>query len=102
MLLDEKSAILPGGIVPRSARMLTYMIENVPGVTVPKSYIDRMSETQDPKGEGIKIAIELVNDLKSLDGIRGVHIQAIEWESAVREITSGTGLLPRPEVVDAG
>ena len=47
--------------------------------------------------EGIQISIELVQQMRQIEGVAGVHIMAIEWEEAVRPIVEGAGLLPRPE-----
>ncbi len=96
--LHERTAILPGIIVPKSAGMLSYMHRSVPGVTVPDELVKRMKDASDQKAEGIKIAIELAQQLLEIEGSRGVHVQAIEWESAVREVVDGAGLLPRPKV----
>ena len=46
--------------------------------------------------EGIKIAIELIHQVREIEGVHGVHIMAIEWEDRVPEIVEGAGLLPRP------
>jgi 5,10-methylenetetrahydrofolate reductase len=94
--LHERTAILAGIIVPKSAGMLSYMNKSVPGVIVPQALIDRMKAAPDQKAEGVSIAIELIGQLRNIEGVRGVHIQAIEWESAVRKIVEGAGLLPRP------
>jgi methylenetetrahydrofolate reductase (NADPH) len=48
--------------------------------------------------EGIKIAVETIEQLKAMEGVSGVHIMAIEWEEKVKEIAEKAGLLPRPEV----
>jgi 5,10-methylenetetrahydrofolate reductase len=94
--LHERTAILAGIIVPKSAGMLSYMNKSVPGVIVPQALTDRMKAASDQRAEGISIAIELIGQLRNIEGVRGVHIQAIEWESAVRKIVEGAGLLPRP------
>ena len=52
---DRKTAILPGIIVPRSAGMLNYMHNNVPGVVVPEELIARMKDAADPAAEGLKV-----------------------------------------------
>ena len=96
--LPEKTAILAGIIVPKSAGMLSYMNRSVPGVVVPKELIQRMKDASDARAEGKAIAIELTQRLLEIDGVRGVHIQAIEWESAVKDVVGGAGLLPRPKV----
>ena len=94
--LTEHTAILPGIIVPRSAGMLKYMSANVPGVEVPDELIARMASASDPGAEGIKVTIELINAVRELPGVKGVHLQAIEAERLLPEVIEGAGLLPRP------
>jgi methylenetetrahydrofolate reductase (NADPH) len=86
------------------------MRDEVPGLDVPNTIVDRMTaaadglEKDDKKGraeafrkEGIRIAIELIQQVRQIEGVAGVHIMAIEWEEAIRPIVEGAGLLPRPE-----
>lgn len=94
--LTERAAILPGIIVPRSSGMLKYMNANVPGIEVPDEMIQRMQDAKDPKAEGIKITLELIDAVKNLSGTKGVHLQAIEAESILPDIIKEAGLLPRP------
>jgi len=110
MGLHERTAILGGIIVPKSAMMLKYMDSSVAGVSVPRSLIERMMKAKEKAGddkkkarelqerEGIKITVELIHQVLETPGVRGVHIQAIEWESAIAEIVKEAGLYPRPEV----
>ncbi len=111
--LLERTAMLAGIIVPKSAMMLKYMDSSVAGVTVPKSLIERMNKAKEAAGddkkkarelqeqEGIKITIELIQQALEIPGVRGVHIQAIEWESAIEPIVKAAGLYPRPTFPDA-
>ena len=96
--LTEQVAILPGVIVPRSAGMLKYMNANVPGIEVPQELIDRMKNASDAKTEGLRIAVELINAVREIPGIKGVHVQAIEAEEILPEVIESAGLLPRPKV----
>ena len=110
--VHERTAILGGIIVPKSAMMLKYMDSSVAGVNVPPALIQRMQKAKDAAGddkkkakemqeaEGIKIAVELVQQVLEIPGIKGVHIQAIEWESAMPEIVKAAGLYPRPTFND--
>ena len=98
MGLTERTAILPGIIVPSSAGMLTYMNTNVPGVEVPDGMIQRMKDAADPKTEGIEIALELIDAVKNLSGIKGVHLQAIEAEELLSDLIRAADLLPRPRI----
>lgn len=95
--LTERAAILPGIIVPRSAGMLKYMDSNVPGIEVPKRMIKRMKEAKDAQAEGIAITLELIEGIKNLSGVKGVHLQAIEAEEMLPDIIKAAGLLPRPK-----
>jgi methylenetetrahydrofolate reductase (NADPH) len=94
--LHKKVKILAGLTPLRSAGMATYMKQNVSGVTVPDAMIKRISESKDAKSEGIEICVEQIQKLKSMEGVAGIHVMAIEWESAVRGIVEAAGLLPRP------
>jgi 5,10-methylenetetrahydrofolate reductase len=96
MGLTEKAAILPGIIVPRSAGMLKYMNANVPGIEVPDQMIQRMKDAADPKAEGIKITLELIEAAKNISGVKGIHLQAIEAEGILPDIIKDANLLPRP------
>ncbi len=98
--LHEKVFIL-GGVTPfKSFGMARYMAKNVPGMDVPNELLERMKGVpkENQAEEGIKIAIETIQQLKEMEGIAGVHIMAIEWEEKVGEIAEQGGLLPRPAV----
>jgi 5,10-methylenetetrahydrofolate reductase len=94
--LDKKTHIL-GGVIPiKSAGMARYMRDYVSGVTVPDAVVTRMEQAPDAKAEGLKIAVEIIEQLKEIPGIHGVHIMAVGWEDIVPEIVNQAGLLPRP------
>jgi len=96
--LCERVAILAGIIVPRSARMLRYLNEHVPGVEVPEEMIRRLEAAPQPAAEGKKIAQELIAAVRVIPGVRGVHLQAIENEAVLPEIIASADLLPRPDL----
>ncbi len=98
--LHTRTFILGGVIVPKSGGMLRYMQSSVAGVTVPEALIKRMAGLKKKKArdEGKKIAVELIQQLREIEGVSGVHIQAIEWEKAVPDIVKDAGLYPRPDV----
>jgi methylenetetrahydrofolate reductase (NADPH) len=96
--ITKKTAILAGIIVPKSAGMLRYMNNNVPGVEVPEELINRMKSSADKKFEAVRVTVELIQAMKEIPGIKGVHLQAIEAEEMLPEIIEEAGLIPRPEV----
>jgi methylenetetrahydrofolate reductase (NADPH) len=67
---------------------------------VPAELIKRLTGVAKDKQaeEGITIAVEAIQRLKEVPGVRGFHIMAIEWEEKVPEIVERAGLYPRPTV----
>ena len=94
--LDKQVHILAGVIPIRSAGMARYMRDYVSGVSVPDEIVTRMEEAKTAKEEGLRIALEVIEQLKEIPGVHGIHIMAIGWEDAVPEIVERAGLLPRP------
>ncbi|CAG0939590.1 methylenetetrahydrofolate reductase (NADPH) [Candidatus Brocadiaceae bacterium] len=99
MGLHEKAFILAGVAPLKSAGMAKHMKHNVPGMDVPDEVMDRMttaSAARKGKEEGIRICLEVIEQVRELKGIAGVHIMAVEWEDAVPEIVRQARLYPRP------
>ncbi len=98
--LHEKVYILAGVTPFKSAGMAKYMKNRVPGMDVPDEVVNRMSGVPKEKQpeEGIKICVESIQRLKEVEGVRGFHVMAIEWEEKVPEIVEQSGLYPRPKV----
>lgn len=94
--LDKQVHILAGVIPIKSVGMARYMKENVSGISVPDEIITRMKDAKVAKEEGVKIALEIIEQLKEIDGIHGIHIMAVAWEDIVPGIVESAGLLPRP------
>jgi methylenetetrahydrofolate reductase (NADPH) len=96
MGVHEKLYILAGVMPIKSPKVLEYMKNNVAGMSIPDSLVERMKGASDPKQEGVNFVVELINEVRQIEGIRGVHIMAVEWEEIVPEIVERAGLLPRP------
>jgi 5,10-methylenetetrahydrofolate reductase len=105
----EQVYILAGVGPLKTAGAAKYMRDQVPGLDMPNEYVERMEAAakgiEDKKEkaaaqreEGIKICVELIQQMREIPGVAGVHIMAIEWEEAVAQITEKAGLLPRPVV----
>ncbi|RLB91296.1 MAG: methylenetetrahydrofolate reductase, partial [Deltaproteobacteria bacterium] len=98
--LHEKISILAGVTPMKSVGMARYMKNKVPGMDVPDELVIRISGVPKDKQaeEGIKICVETIEHLREVDGVRGFHIMAIEWEQKVPEIVERAGLYPRPKI----
>jgi methylenetetrahydrofolate reductase (NADPH) len=102
--LHEKVYILAGLTPVRSERALQYMKDEVPGMSVPDELIARMAAVRDKdakKEEGIKICLEMIEHVRSVEGVRGIHLMPIGWESITPVILQRARLLPRPDVPEA-
>jgi methylenetetrahydrofolate reductase (NADPH) len=96
--VHTKCRILAGVTPLKSAGMARYMAEQVPGVLIPPEIVKRMSQAPKGKGSevGLAICAEIIEQLRAIEGVAGIHIMAIEWEQKVREIVERARLLPRP------
>jgi methylenetetrahydrofolate reductase (NADPH) len=101
--LLDKVYILAGVSPIKTPGAARYMRDNVPGLDVPNEIVERMEAAgkgiEDKKAraeawrqEGITICVEIIQQLKEIEGVSGVHIMAIEWEEAVPEIVRRAGL----------
>jgi len=107
--LHQQVSILAGVGPLKTPGAAKYMRDQVPGMDVPDEIVERMEAVgkgiEDKKAkaaasreEGIRICVDLIQQMREIEGVAGVHIMAIEWEEAVRPIVEGAGLLPRPVV----
>jgi 5,10-methylenetetrahydrofolate reductase len=101
MGLHQEIRIMAGITPIKGAGMARYMQKFVPGIDVPQEIVERIAAKE--KGapqqeEGKKLGAEMIRELAEVEGVAGVHIMAVEWESAVPEIAEMAGLLPRPSV----
>lgn len=96
--LHEKVKILAGVGPIKSVGAAKYMKTRVPGMDVPDSVVERLQgmPKEQVSKEGIKLCVDIINQVRQIEGVAGIHIMAIEWEEAVPEILEAAGLLPRP------
>ena len=67
-------------------------------MSIPDELITRMESAKDSKEEGIKICLEMIEEIRNIEGVSGIHLMPIGWESITPVILERAGLLPRPEV----
>jgi methylenetetrahydrofolate reductase (NADPH) len=74
------------------------MRDYVAGVYVPDELVTRMEDATDAKEQGVKICFEIIEQIKEITGVHGIHIMAVGWEDIVPTIVERAGLLPRPVI----
>lgn len=94
--LHKRVKIL-AGVMPFKSVRAAEMSATVAGMMVPEPVIARMKGAEDPKEEGLKITVEIMERLKNMEGVAGIHIMAPMWEDSIPLLVERAGLLPRPQ-----
>jgi methylenetetrahydrofolate reductase (NADPH) len=91
-ILDKVHILI--GITPlKNLKMAQYMHNEVPGVTIPDKLLKRMEAAGDGAAEeGVQIALELIEAVRALQGVNGIHLMAVGWEEIVPRIVGEAGL----------
>jgi methylenetetrahydrofolate reductase (NADPH) len=96
--LHDHVYILAGLGPIKSVGQARFMATKVAGMEVPDEIVARMEKT--PKAaqpeEGIRICVEIIEQVCEIPGVAGIHIMAVHWAEAVPEIVNRAGLYPRP------
>jgi methylenetetrahydrofolate reductase (NADPH) len=93
MGMHEKTFILAGVGPLASAKSARWMRNNVPGIHIPDAVIDRLERAANPVEEGKKLCIELIQQVRDIEGVNGVHVMAYRREHVVHEIIEESGIL---------
>jgi methylenetetrahydrofolate reductase (NADPH) len=84
--LTERIYLLIGIAPLASARSALWMRQRLHGTIIPERLIERMDHAADPKLEGRRICVELIEELHKIPGVSGAHIMAPLNEPAVPEV----------------
>ena len=91
--LHRRCFILVGvGPLP-SARTARWMRTNVPGVHIPDAVIARLEGAKDQKAEGRALCVEIIQQVREIEGVAGVHVMAYRQEELVNRIIRESGVL---------
>lgn len=103
--LHERCYIMAGITPLKAIGAAMYMKNSVAGIIIPDEIVKRLKGAKEKPGgikeEGLKIAVEQIQQCMEIEGFSGAHIMAIAWEEKVPEIVERVGgLLPRPKFDD--
>lgn len=116
--LHEKAWIQAGVMVNKTAKSIE-MTAQVPGMIIPEKLIEEMRDadreakteaadlrldTDETKKfvqkkvqeQGVRLASELIAQIRQVEGVSGIHIMAVNWEDIVPAVVENSGFLPRP------
>ena len=84
------------GVAPiPSARSARWMRDKLPGSVIPDALIARLEKSSDPRSEGKRICVEILQELAEIPGIAGAHIMAPQFHSAIAEVIAESGVTAR-------
>lgn len=90
--LHERCAMLVGVGPLTSLRAAQWLRARVPGVHVPDAVMSRLASAHDVEEEGVRLCVEIIQRLREVPGVAGVHLMAHRHERLVGEIVTRAGL----------
>ena len=90
--IAQKLPILIGIAPIPSARSARWMKEKLYGAMIPEQVVERLEHASDPKGEGKRICIELLQQLAETPGVAGAHVMAPAFHSAIGPVIEESGV----------
>lgn len=85
------------GVAPlRSARSPAWMRKNLFGTIIPDAFDRRMAKASDPAAEGIRICVEVIEELAAIPGVAGVHVMAPNNEAALAPVLAAARARLKP------
>jgi len=91
--LHEKCFILVGVGPLVSARAAKWIRANVPGIHIPDAIIRRLEGAEKQKREGRNLCVELIQQIREIPGVAGIHVMAYRQEELVADIVHASGVL---------
>ena len=91
-LLDQVFLLI--GVGPlRSAKAGQWMRTNVPGIHIPDDVLKRVAGADKQAVEGRRVCIDIIQEVREIKGVSGIHLMAYRQEDAVPEIIERSGVL---------
>ncbi len=91
-VLEQAFVII--GVGPlRSAKAAEWMRAHVPGMHVPDAVIARLAGATDQAREGRNLCVDLIQEIRTISGVHGVHVMAYRQEESVAEVIDRSGVL---------
>lgn len=98
--VTDRLFFLPGLGPLLSAKSARWMRDNLWGVIIPDTLIKRLESAKDERAEGRRICVELIEQVREIEGVAGVHIMAIRQQEAIPEIVAEAKIGPSHRQAD--
>ncbi len=91
--LTEACFVMCGVGPLASAKTARWIRSNVPGIHIPDAVIERLEGAENQKEEGKRLCIDIIDEVKEIEGVSGIHVMAYRQEEYVAEIVHDSGVL---------
>ena len=91
--LHEKAFVIVGTGPLASANAARWIRDHVPGIDIPDAVIKRLEGVTKPRLEGRKLCMEIIQEIRQVEGVSGVHVMAYRQEESVAELVDASGVL---------
>jgi methylenetetrahydrofolate reductase (NADPH) len=89
--INARTAFLAGVGPLKSLSQAEHMTQ-IPGIVIPDEVIQRLKGAKDQQQEGMAICLEVIAQLRELQGVSGVHIMAVAQEDVVPDLIKAAKL----------
>jgi methylenetetrahydrofolate reductase (NADPH) len=100
--LAQRLPILIGVSPIPSARSARWMRAKLFGTLISDDIVERLERSPDPKREGKRICVELMQELAETPGIAGAHVMAPQSHAAIAEVLAASGVKGQPRAAAGG
>ena len=98
-LLEEKTGELESDLLDIPRIETGQIVQEMKEVSLRQAIKNALEGQRDlAKEKGVKIILEIIEQLKEIPGVHGTHIMAVGGEDIVPEIVAKAGLMPRPVI----
>jgi 5,10-methylenetetrahydrofolate reductase len=83
--------LIAGVTLIRSIKGAHFM-HQLPGVEVPDKIFQRLEQAKDIKKESYQLCLETIEKIKSLTGVQGIHLMAINNTDTIKQLILDSNL----------
>ena len=96
--LHKKAFIIAGVGSLASAKAACWMRTNIPGIYIPDHIIHRLEKADDQGAEAVNICVELVQKIREIEGVSGIHLMAHNREHTIPAIIKRSEILYKRQI----
>ncbi len=95
--LSKRLALIPSICILRTVGGMRFVATKVPGIDVPRAYVERVERAADAEAECFEIAYELASHALAQPGVAGLHFISFRKDAGIAKLCTRLGIPPRVE-----